>query len=183
MYQGGAGSSQEGQGGQEDEWKNIQVMLNCILGMVEKTQSAISILQQRQTEVGNIRTSEEMVAEVQARASMAIMEVKQVAVEQIRLAREEKKQPDVQKESKEESCWNCGRPATETCSGCSLARYCGSFCQHKDWEAHSRICSREGQESNGMPHGSTGGGKKDKGAVSPTGCQRKSPANNVQEET
>ena len=39
-----------------------------------------------------------------------------------------------------QSCWNCGRPAIETCSGCSLARYCGPFCQHKDWEDHSKKC-------------------------------------------
>lgn len=38
-------------------------------------------------------------------------------------------------------CWNCGRKASETCSGCNAARYCGSFCQHKDWERHHLICS------------------------------------------
>ncbi len=37
-------------------------------------------------------------------------------------------------------CWNCGRAATETCSGCNRARYCGQFCQHKDWESHHRVC-------------------------------------------
>ena len=52
-------------------------MLNCICGMVEKTQSAISILQQRQADVVNIRATEELVAEVQTKASIAIMEVKQ----------------------------------------------------------------------------------------------------------
>ncbi|KAK8777670.1 hypothetical protein V5799_028985 [Amblyomma americanum] len=31
----------------EDEWKNINTMLNCILGMVEKTKRAIAILQHR----------------------------------------------------------------------------------------------------------------------------------------
>lgn len=40
-----------------------------------------------------------------------------------------------------QNCWNCGRKASETCSGCSAARYCGSFCQHKDWERHHLICS------------------------------------------
>jgi hypothetical protein len=39
------------------------------------------------------------------------------------------------------NCWNCGRNATETCSGCGIARYCGSFCQHKDWENHHKTCS------------------------------------------
>ena len=54
--------------------------------MVEKTQSAITILQQRQHEVTNLCTTEELVAEVQARASLAILEVKQEAMEQIRQA-------------------------------------------------------------------------------------------------
>ena len=39
-------------------------------------------------------------------------------------------------------CWNCGRKASETCSGCNTARYCGAFCQHKDWENHHRVCSQ-----------------------------------------
>ncbi|GAB0090111.1 CBFA2T2 [Sergentomyia squamirostris] len=37
-------------------------------------------------------------------------------------------------------CWKCGRKATETCSGCGLAKYCSAFCQHKDWEQHIKIC-------------------------------------------
>eukprot|EP00092_Neocalanus_flemingeri_P101486 GFUD01129766.1.p1 GENE.GFUD01129766.1~~GFUD01129766.1.p1 ORF type:complete len:200 (-),score=52.39 GFUD01129766.1:72-623(-) len=136
---GASASVQDAGASQEDEWKNIKVMLNCISGMVEKTQSAISILQQRQVEVANIRTAEELVAEAQAKANMAIMEVKQAALEEIREAKG-RQRSDVQNNCKEESCWNCGRPATETCSGCSLARYCGPFCQHKDWEDHSRVC-------------------------------------------
>ena len=39
-------------------------------------------------------------------------------------------------------CWNCGRSATETCSGCGQAKYCGAFCQHKDWEDHSKTCGK-----------------------------------------
>ena len=39
-----------------------------------------------------------------------------------------------------EICWNCGRLGSETCSGCKVAKYCGAFCQHKDWESHHRIC-------------------------------------------
>jgi hypothetical protein len=38
-------------------------------------------------------------------------------------------------------CWNCGRPALETCSGCNLAKYCSRFCQHKDWDTHHRVCT------------------------------------------
>lgn len=41
-----------------------------------------------------------------------------------------------------QSCWNCGRKASETCSGCNTARYCGSFCQHKDWEKHHHVCGQ-----------------------------------------
>ena len=59
-------------------------MLNCISGMVEKTQSAISILQQRQTEVASVRNADELVAKVQAKAHMAILDVKQAALEEIK---------------------------------------------------------------------------------------------------
>ena len=62
-------------------------MLNCISGMVEKTQSAISILQQRQAEVANVRNAEELVADVQAKTHMAILEVKQAALEEIKKAK------------------------------------------------------------------------------------------------
>ena len=64
-------------------------MLNCISGMVEKTQSAISILQQRQTEGANVRNAEELVAEVQAKANKAILEVKEAALEEIKMAKTE----------------------------------------------------------------------------------------------
>eukprot|EP00731_Ephydatia_muelleri_P027011 Em0018g1111a len=49
------------------------------------------------------------------------------------------KQANVQNNAKE-MCWNCGRRATETCSGCNKARYCGTFCQHKDWVKHMHDC-------------------------------------------
>jgi hypothetical protein len=47
--------------------------------MVEKTQSAISILQQRQADIVNIRATEELVAEVQTKASIAILELNKQA--------------------------------------------------------------------------------------------------------
>ena len=125
-------------------------MLNCISGMVEKTQSAISILQQRQAEVANARNAEELVAEVKAKATMAILEVKQAALEEIKKAKRGQRsdcKEEVNISALEyylsltfQSCWNCGRPATETCSGCSLARYCSPFCQHKDWDDHLKVC-------------------------------------------
>ena len=58
-------------------------MLNCISGMVEKTQSAITILQQRQAEVANLRSAEELVAEVESKARMAILKVRQAALKGI----------------------------------------------------------------------------------------------------
>ena len=70
----------------EEEWKNVGVMLTCILGMVEKTQRAITILQQRQISVANIRTTEEVVAAVQEKANTAIMEVKYAAMKEIKKA-------------------------------------------------------------------------------------------------
>lgn len=42
-------------------------------------------------------------------------------------------------------CWNCGRPALETCSGCNLAKYCSRFCQHKDWDSHHKVWARVGK--------------------------------------
>ena len=95
-------------------------MLNCISGMVEKTQSAISILQQRQAEGANVRNAEELVAKVQAKANRAILEVKEAALEEIKKAKREQ--------------------VDERQNNCSLARYCGPFCQHKDWEDHARVC-------------------------------------------
>ena len=64
----------------------MQVMLTCILGMVEKTQRAITILQQRQTAAGNIRTTDEIVAYVKEKAKADIMEVKQASVEEMKRA-------------------------------------------------------------------------------------------------
>lgn len=47
--------------------------------------------------------------------------------------------------------------ASETCSGCNEARYCGLFCQHKDWESHHKVCrqvqERSGDPVKAFPHG------------------------------
>uniref|UniRef100_A0A8B9FES4 Protein CBFA2T3 n=1 Tax=Amazona collaria TaxID=241587 RepID=A0A8B9FES4_9PSIT len=53
-----------------------------------------------------------------------------------------------QQEDWSESCWNCRHKASETCSDCNTAHYCGSFCQHKDWEKHHHICR---QTLQGLP--------------------------------
>uniref|UniRef100_A0A2K6TNF6 CBFA2/RUNX1 partner transcriptional co-repressor 3 n=1 Tax=Saimiri boliviensis boliviensis TaxID=39432 RepID=A0A2K6TNF6_SAIBB len=47
-----------------------------------------------------------------------------------------------QQEDSSESCWNCEWKASETCSGCNAARYCGSLCQHPDWEKHHHACGQ-----------------------------------------
>ncbi|EAT45067.1 AAEL003615-PA, partial [Aedes aegypti] len=51
-----------------------------------------------------------------------------------------------------QACWNCGRKANETCSGCNLARYCGSFCQHKDWDQHHQVCGTSRAENAFQKH-------------------------------
>ncbi|XP_060536667.1 protein CBFA2T1 [Cylas formicarius] len=199
----------------DEEWKNIHVMLNCILSMVEKTKRALAILQQRNAahqdptsdwlrkqdvsvdlkKAANeilsqaIRQTEERVADVRKRAEDAVNEVKRQAVAELQKAvaaaevkagellaaeriKMEKLLVEARKHSEDpattnhsefgesnqspssqpapsqqNSCWNCGRKAHDTCSGCSLARYCGPFCQHKDWENHHQICSKEKRQS------------------------------------
>ena len=64
----------------------MQVMLTCILGMVEKTQRAITILQQRQMTITHIRTTEEIVDAVHEKAITALTEVKQASLEEIKRA-------------------------------------------------------------------------------------------------
>ncbi|XP_047368764.1 protein CBFA2T2 isoform X2 [Vespa velutina] len=243
----------------DDEWKNIHVMLNCILGMVEKTKRALAILQRRgcsspaatpipppnvvaqngnanntttnnpstngaqvESSTGDrdgslkrlsgeivaqtIRATEDRVAEVKRRAEEAVLEVKRAAVaevqravavavaesrasERLRVHRlldlplsqrshvgvrqasfvrvhgspnvvetsgrtaptpttTSNSAPSTTEDDKDThltniNCWNCGRPALETCGGCGIARYCGSFCQHRDWEAggHHATCN------------------------------------------
>lgn len=199
----------------EDEWKNINTMLNCILGMVEKTKRALAILQHRSQaerhefpspvwpgrrhmddldiKKRDLMTSHhhykaasaemDRVSEVRRRAEEAVHEVKRQAVAELqkavsaaeskaselvasertkmeRLIGEARRQAaeealaavNHQEDSTEQHCWNCGRKASETCSGCNVARYCGAFCQHKDWENHHRVC---GQQPSSSPSSSS----------------------------
>ena len=69
--------------------------------MVEKTQSAISILQQRQAEVANARSAEELVKDMEAKAKIAILEVKHAALEEIKKAKREQRS-DIQNDCKEQ---------------------------------------------------------------------------------
>ncbi|XP_075985401.1 CBFA2/RUNX1 partner transcriptional co-repressor nervy [Anticarsia gemmatalis] len=174
----------------DDEWKNINTMLNCILSMVEKTKRALAILQQRGVEptesndikraaseimAAAVRQTEERVADVRRRAEDAVNQVKRQALLELqravgaaeskalelvaaergkveRMMERRHSPPPPGRElspnttSQQNCCWNCGRKAQETCSGCNAARYCGAFCQHKDWENHHQVCSGRDQK-------------------------------------
>ncbi|XP_067854328.1 protein CBFA2T1 isoform X9 [Heptranchias perlo] len=81
------------------------------------------------------RKAHEMITAERAKMERALSEAK-------RQASEDARSTINQQEDSSESCWNCGRKASETCSGCNTARYCGSFCQHKDWEKHHHVCGQ-----------------------------------------
>ncbi|XP_023694058.2 protein CBFA2T3-like isoform X1 [Paramormyrops kingsleyae] len=89
------------------------------------------------------RKAHEMISAERSKMERALAEAK-------RQASEDALSVINQQEDSSESCWNCGRKASETCSGCNTARYCGSFCQHKDWEKHHHVC---GQGLQSMPLG------------------------------
>nr|XP_040055941.1 protein CBFA2T3 isoform X4 [Gasterosteus aculeatus aculeatus] len=94
------------------------------------------------------RKAHEMISAERSKMERALAEAKRQASED---ALTVINQQEDSSES-QQSCWNCGRKASETCSGCNTARYCGSFCQHKDWEKHHHVC---GQGLQGMPGGSS----------------------------
>lgn len=94
----------------EEEWRNIHVMLNCILSMVEKTKRALTILQQRNSQelatdwlrrqdvsvdlkkaaneimMHAVKQTEDKVAEVRRRAEDAVNDVKRQAVVELQKA-------------------------------------------------------------------------------------------------
>lgn len=94
----------------DEEWRNIHVMLNCILSMVEKTKRALTILQQRNSQdltndwfrkqdvsgdlkkaaneimIHAVRQTEDRVAEVRKRAEDAVNDVKRQAVIELQKA-------------------------------------------------------------------------------------------------
>ena len=67
-------------------------MLDCICGMVEKTKSAISSIQDLQLEEEKTNELEELVCKVNTNASIAIRQVRETALEDIRQAEDEKRQ-------------------------------------------------------------------------------------------
>ncbi|KAG9337755.1 hypothetical protein JZ751_028252 [Albula glossodonta] len=102
-----------------EEWKHLDHLLNCIMDMVEKTRRSLTVLRRCQE-----ADREEL--------SFWIRRYRMGYVPE-----------EIWKKAGEiYSCWNCGRKASETCSGCNAARYCGAFCQHKDWEKHHHVCGQ-----------------------------------------
>ncbi|XP_065547242.1 protein CBFA2T2 isoform X2 [Lathamus discolor] len=111
----------------EEIWKKAEEAVNEVKRQaMSEVQKAVAEAEQK---------AFEMIASERARMEQTIADAKRQATEDAFLVINEQ-------EESTESCWNCGRKASETCSGCNIARYCGSFCQHKDWERHHRICGQ-----------------------------------------
>lgn len=118
----------------------------------EVKRQAMSELQKAVSEAE--RKAHEMISSERAKMERTVAEAK-------RQAAEDALSIINQQEDSSESCWNCGRKASETCSGCNTARYCGSFCQHKDWEKHHHVCGQtlqaQQQQQAGQQQGSVPG--------------------------
>ncbi|KAM9765922.1 protein CBFA2T1 isoform 5-T5 [Menidia menidia] len=121
----------------EEIWRKAEEAVN------EVKRQAMSELQKAVSDAE--RKAHEMITAERSKMERALAEAK-------RQASEDALTVINQQEDSSESCWNCGRKASETCSGCNTARYCGSFCQHKDWEKHHHVC---GQGLQGLPGGSS----------------------------
>ncbi|XP_067835463.1 protein CBFA2T1 isoform X1 [Heptranchias perlo] len=111
----------------EEIWKKAEEAVN------EVKRQAMSELQKAVSEAE--RKAHDMIATERAKMERTVADAKRQAAEDALAIIN-------QQEDSSESCWNCGRKASETCSGCNTARYCGSFCQHKDWEKHHHVCGQ-----------------------------------------
>ncbi|XP_017369410.1 protein CBFA2T3 isoform X1 [Cebus imitator] len=111
----------------EDIWRKAEEAVN------EVKRQAMSELQKAVSDAE--RKAHELITTERAKMERALAEAK-------RQASEDALTVVNQQEDSSESCWNCGRKASETCSGCNAARYCGSFCQHRDWEKHHHVCGQ-----------------------------------------
>ncbi|XP_015281407.1 PREDICTED: protein CBFA2T3-like isoform X4 [Gekko japonicus] len=111
----------------EEIWRKAEEAVN------EVKRQAVSELQKAVSDAE--RKAHELITTERAKMERALAEAK-------RQASEDALTVINQQEDSSESCWNCGRKASETCSGCNTARYCGSFCQHKDWEKHHHVCGQ-----------------------------------------
>ncbi|KAM8775194.1 protein CBFA2T3 isoform 4-T4 [Rhynchonycteris naso] len=111
----------------EEIWRKAEEAVN------EVKRQAMSELQKAVSDAE--RKAHELISTERAKMERALAEAR-------RQASEDALTVINQQEDSSESCWNCGRKASETCSGCNAARYCGSFCQHKDWEKHHHVCGQ-----------------------------------------
>ncbi|NWW10821.1 MTG16 protein, partial [Oreocharis arfaki] len=98
----------------EEIWRKAEEAVN------EVKRQAMSELQKAVSDAE--RKAHELITTERAKMERALAEAK-------RQASEDALTVINQQEDSSESCWNCGRKASETCSGCNTARYCGSFCQ------------------------------------------------------
>ncbi|MGH0142118.1 UNVERIFIED_CONTAM: hypothetical protein FKN15_029171 [Acipenser sinensis] len=124
----------------EEIWKKAEEAVN------EVKRQAVSELQKAVSEAE--RKAHEMISTERVKMERTVAEAK-------RQAAEDALSVIHQQEDSSESCWNCGRKASETCSGCNTARYCGSFCQHKDWEKHHHVCGQTLQAQQQKQQGET----------------------------
>lgn len=110
----------------DEIWRKAEEAVNDVKRQaMDEVQKAVAEAEQK---------AFEMITAERAKMEKTLAEAKRKATEDaIQVINEQ--------EDSSECCWNCGRKASETCSGCNAARYCGSFCQHKDWERHHLICS------------------------------------------
>ncbi|XP_052457179.1 protein CBFA2T3 isoform X4 [Carassius gibelio] len=122
----------------EEIWRKAEEAVN------EVKRQAMSELQKAVSDAE--RKAHEMISAERSKMERALAEAK-------RQASEDALTVINQQEDSSESCWNCGRKASETCSGCNTARYCGSFCQHKDWEKHHHVCGQGLSGRNSVPLG------------------------------
>ncbi|XP_019063475.1 protein CBFA2T3 [Fukomys damarensis] len=120
----------------EEIWRKAEEAVN------EVKRQAMSELQKAVADAE--RKAHELITTERAKMERALAEAK-------RQASEDALTVINQQEDSSESCWNCGRKASETCSGCNAARYCGSFCQHKDWEKHHHVCGQSLQATQSQP--------------------------------
>uniref|UniRef100_A0A673M0H5 Protein CBFA2T3-like n=1 Tax=Sinocyclocheilus rhinocerous TaxID=307959 RepID=A0A673M0H5_9TELE len=122
----------------EEIWRKAEEAVN------EVKRQAMSEMQKAVSDAE--RKAHEMISAERSKMERALAEAK-------RQASEDALTVINQQEDSSESCWNCGRKASETCSGCNTARYCGSFCQHKDWEKHHHVCGQGLSGSSSVPLG------------------------------
>ncbi|XP_038224067.1 protein CBFA2T3 isoform X2 [Dermochelys coriacea] len=123
----------------EEIWRKAEAVNEVKRQAMSELQKAVSDAE---------RKAHELITTERAKMERALAEAKRQASEDaLTVINQQEDSSEVEASSPHcavlaRSCWNCGRKASETCSGCNTARYCGSFCQHKDWEKHHHVCGQ-----------------------------------------